>query len=160
MNIEILKNLRDNPARYPNRSSNKFENEGLTMEEIKVLEQTWNNGNLFPQALRELLFLAGKYCYVLDYNIHETQQEMQEELRDAMQFRGHSYSRQFYIIDNYGGDQFLFIYLDETMDDPKVYEYASDAIERERPIDRFIGFTISQLINSSIKEVREGRNPF
>jgi len=156
MNIEILTNLRDNPERY----SNKLENEGLPIEEIQALEQTWNKGNPFPQALRELLFLAGKYCYVLDYNIHETQQEMQDELRDAMQDSGHSFSRPFYIIDNYGGDQFLFTYLDETLDDPLVYEYASDAIERERPIDRSLKLTLSQLINNSIKVAKEGRNPF
>ena len=157
MNIEILKVLRDYPARYPNDINNQFENEGLTVTEIEVLEQIWNSGNLFPQALRELLFLAGTYCHILDYNIHEDQQEIQE-LREDMQRQGHSFLKPFYIIDNYGGDQFLFIYLDEDQIDPMVYQYSADAIDRERVLDTPL-YNLSHLVHLGVTAVKEGRNP-
>lgn len=63
MNIEILTKLKDNPKRNPNKLGYEFENEGLSVVEIEQLEQDWNNGNNFPKALRELLYLGGAYCY-------------------------------------------------------------------------------------------------
>ncbi len=159
MNIEILINLRDNPTKVA-KSGRIFTNEGIPLSEIETLEQTWNNGGLFPIALRELLFLAGTYCYVLDYSIWENQQEMQQELRDEMQEDGNVLTRPFYIIDNYGSDQFVFVYLDEDQIDPIVYSYTSDAVERERLLDTSLGYTLSHLINISIEDVKAGRNPF
>ncbi|WGH75099.1 hypothetical protein P8625_13625 [Tenacibaculum tangerinum] len=158
MNIEILTELREYPSRYPNDIENRHENQGLTIAEIETLEQAWNTGDRFPQALRELLFLAGTYCHILDYNIHENQQEMQEEIREAMQLRGDSFSRPFYIIDNYGGDQFLFVYLDEDQINPMVYEYGPGAPDRGRPLDRPL-YSLSQLVHLGITAVKEGINP-
>lgn len=158
MNIEVLTELRDYPSRYPNDTEHRHENQGLTITEIETLEQTWNTGGTFPQALRELLFLAGAYCHILDYNIHEDQQEMQEEIREAMQLRGDSFSRPFYIIDNYGGDQFLFVYLDEDQTNPMVYEYVPGALDRGRPLDRPL-YSLSHLVHLGITAIKEGRNP-
>ena len=60
MNIEILTNLRDYPKQYPNDVDDQYEIIGLSITEIEQLEQTWNNGNPFPKALRELLFFGWK----------------------------------------------------------------------------------------------------
>ncbi|QTD39176.1 hypothetical protein JL193_08040 [Polaribacter batillariae] len=162
MNIEVLTKLRNNPAKFPNRTGNSFAIEGISLSNIEQLEQNWNNGNPFPKALRELLFLAGDYCYVLDYNLWEDQQEMQEELRDVMQSKGHSFSRPFYIIDNYAGGsvyQFLFVYLDGDQIDPIVHEYYVGALERGTSLDRSLGQTLSSFISIGIDRVRDGRNP-
>lgn len=162
MEIIYLKELQNYPMREPKNPINKFEIQGLSLPEIVELEQNWNSGNPFPKALRELLYLAGTYCYVLDYNVWENQQDMQEMLRMYMQRSGHSFSRPFFIVDNYGGGgpgQFLFVYLDEDQNDPKIYEYSSDAIDRGRVLDRYLGYSLSHLINLGITAVKEGRNP-
>lgn len=162
MEIVYLKNLQNNPKQYTNDTENQMEIQGLTIQEIEQLEQNWNNGSLFPKALRELLYLAGEFCYVLDYNVWEDQQDMQEMLRMYMERSGHSFSRPFFIVDNYGGGgagEFLFVYLDEDQNDPKVYSYTSDAIDRGRVLDRYLGYSLSHLINLGITAVKEGRNP-
>lgn len=133
---------------------------GIPLSEIQQLEQNWNNGKEFPIALRELLFLAGGDCYVLDKSIWESQQEMQVELRDMMQEEGHHFSRPFYIIDNYGGDQFCFVYLDEDQENPNVYQYTTDAIDRGRPLDMRLGYTLKRMIEMGVEAVKDGRNPF
>ncbi len=54
MEIEYLKTLRDNPVDFG--VTMNYTNRGIPITEIEQLEQTWNNGNPFPKALRELLF--------------------------------------------------------------------------------------------------------
>lgn len=160
MIIEYLKKLKDYPAAYPNDIEYKDEISGLTVLEIQQLEQAWNGGKEFPKSLRELLYLAGKKCYCVDYNIWGSQQEMQVGLREMMQDDGHSFNRPFYIVDNYGGDQFCFVYLDEDQNDPKVYEYVGDALDRNDVLDRNLGYTLSRMIEMGVEAVKDGRNPF
>ena len=115
MDITYLKQLERT------RNKNSWINESISLEEIKQLEQIYNNNKPFPKALRELLFLAGNYCIVLDYGLNDTQQELQEFVRENMQEENRIITRPFYAIDVYNaGDQFLFVYLDEG-DDPEVY---------------------------------------
>ena len=52
MTIQYLQKLRDN------NKMDGFTDEGLSLSEIAQLEQLCNNGNPFPQVLKELLFLA------------------------------------------------------------------------------------------------------
>jgi hypothetical protein len=59
MNIEYLTYLRDNPIKYPNDLEDQYPIKGIPLSEIEALETKYNNGNVFPKALRELLFLAG-----------------------------------------------------------------------------------------------------
>lgn len=160
MDIEFLKVLQNNPNLEINNSGHFSKIEGISISEIQQLEQTWNGGKEFPKSLRELLYLAGKKCYCVDYNIWESQQEMQVGLREMMQDDGHSFSRPFYIVDNYGGDQFCFVYLDEDQNDPKVYEYVGDALDRNDVLDRNLGYTLSRMIEMGVEAVKDGRNPF
>lgn len=118
MEIELLKYLQSNPTAYPNNSEYQGRIKPISLTEIQQLEIKYNNGHAFPKVLRELLFLAGNYCYVLDYNIFETQEELQDAARSWLLFYNRNINRNFFVVDAYNaGDQFLFIYLDEG-DDP------------------------------------------
>ena len=161
MNIEYQTKLRDFPSRNPDSPTYKGTIEPIPLDEIQILEQRYNNSNPFPKALRELLFLAGKYCYVLEYGTLDTQDEMQMHVRENMLDSNRVITRPFYAVDIYNeGDQFLFIYLDEG-EDPKVYEGAyynnSDFPDWIHPI---AVKSLSDLIYQRIQQVQQGRNPF
>ena len=156
MEIKYLKDLRDNPTIHAR--SHSWTLEPMPETEIVELEKFWNQGNPFPVALRELLYLAGHYCYVLDYGIEETMQELQEFVREEMVDHNKTIARPFFVIDVYNAaTQFLFVYLDEN-DDPAIYQgyYSLDVaiwITLVSP-------TLSNYINSLIKIVKSGQNPF
>jgi len=156
MNIEILKNLRDNP------SSGSFVNEPISEQEIAVLEQEFNGGNLFPKALRELLFLAGKFCIIFDYGLNESQMELQIDARSDLPDYNRVIDRPYYIIDVYNaGQQFLFVYLDESQLDPILYEASLAHREYEfRPWVHTLERTLSQFIQLRLDAVKQGYNPF
>jgi hypothetical protein len=71
MEIKYLTTLEQNPT-YTYQASGNIESlEPITDIEITSLEDTYNKGNSFPVVLKELLSLAGNFCYVLDYGIAE-----------------------------------------------------------------------------------------
>ncbi len=153
MEIEFLKYLEENPIKKG--ISNDWPIKPIPLCEIETLETTYNNGNPFPKALRELLYLAGEYCYVLDYGVHDSQGALQIAERQYLIDQGNTISRPFYVIDCYNDyDQFLFVYLDEG-DNPPVYEFMLG----EGSI-RMIDKSLSIYINKSIDLVKRGINPF
>lgn len=156
MEIKYLGYLKDNPIEKGN--TRDWVNKSISLEEITHLEQFYNSGKRFPQALKELLFLAGGFCYVLDYGRNKTQQEMQEHVRQCLVRYNRSIDRPFYAIDVYNpGDQMLFVYLDEG-DNPIVYNAVY-----EEPIDEWLvstTLTIAQIVNGRIDNVKKGWNPF
>lgn len=156
MNIQLLKQLEENPIKFG--KTKNFVIQGIPESEILQLEQTWNNGNPFPIVLRELLFLAGKDCYVLDYGIGDTQQGMQEWAREMMLDNGIVESRPFYVFDFYGGYNFRFIYLDEG-NNPEVYE-GYPHYDEAPSWKRALGNTIQYIINSRVQDVKKGLNPY
>ncbi|WP_419701259.1 hypothetical protein [Mucilaginibacter sp. NFX135] len=137
--------------------------EPISMEEIISLENSYNNRHPFPIALRELLFLAGKYCYVLDYGLTESQQEMQEWARRGLTKynRNLSISRPFFVIDIYNAnDQFVFVYLDDG-ENPMVYEALLFELKPdEGPWIHSLGKRLSEYIDSGIAKLLKGINPF
>jgi hypothetical protein len=154
MNIEILKHLQENPEAYPNDSGNKHAIRGISITEIEALETKYNNGSPFPKVLRELLYLAGDFCYVLAYGLNETQEELQEDQRELMADQGQTISRPFYVLDCYSyGDTFLFIYLDEG-DNPPFREFTI-----EEGTIRTLA-TLKDFINSRIDRTQASYNPF
>ncbi|AXG73629.1 hypothetical protein DVK85_05040 [Flavobacterium arcticum] len=157
MQIEYLQDLLNYPTRPGNTKSYWF-NTPIPETEITALEDLYNNGAPFPKALQELLYLAGDYCYVLDYGINESQQELQEDVRELINEYGKQITRPFYAVDVYNGnDQCLFIYLDEG-DDPFVHEgYYSDP---ESTWITKLKLKLSEFINYRVKRVQEGRSPF
>jgi hypothetical protein len=158
MNIKYQIELKDNPSIEFGGAAQTLK--PISLEEIISLEQEYNNGHQFPVALRELLFLAGNYCYVLEYGLNDSQYEMQEWVRSSLpDYRKDLViNRPFFIIDTYNGPgQFLFIYLDEG-DDPMVYE----ALLYEDP-SRWthpVGSNLTKFIESGIWKLKQGYNPF
>ncbi len=160
MTIEYLKKLKDYPAAYPFDTAYKDEISGITEKEIVELEQLFNSGSTFPKALKELLFLAGNRCYALDFGLNETQQELQEFVREIMLEENRVITRPFYVIDVYNaGDQFLFVYLDEG-DNPAVYiGHYWDSNDRPNWIN-LVSPSLSNFIDNKIERVKSGQNPF
>lgn len=157
MNIETLTYLRDNPIKHG--VTRNFEISGIKLNEIEHLEELYNNGIFFPKVLKELLFLAGNYCYVLDYGWYDTQEQIQTAAREWLVEYNKNISRPFFVIDIYNGPgQFLYVYLDEG-NNPFVYQaYLS---ERSDMISfGSLNKTLSEYINSLIDRVKQGFNPF
>lgn len=153
MNIEILTYLRDNPIKK------SFQIQGISIFEIEYLQVLFNNSNNFPKALKELLFLAGEYCHVLDYGLFDTQEEMQIAARSWLTRYGIKIIRPFYVIDVYNaGEQFLYIYLDEG-NDPFIYQAY---LPERNDIDTLTSLNkkLSEYINDGINQVKQGINPF
>ncbi|WP_304062436.1 SMI1/KNR4 family protein [Pedobacter glucosidilyticus] len=120
MEIEYLNDVKNYPSKYS--TGYTATNKPITLIEILELEKKYNNGNYFPKSLRELLFLAGNYCNVLDYGICKSQNELQELVKENLEEENINLDKPFYIIDVYiAGTQFFFVYLDIN-DNPPVYE--------------------------------------
>ena len=119
----------------------------LTIDEIVNLESIYNSESLFPSSLRELLFLAGKRCYVLDYGLNDTQEEMQDEVRDCLV--------------EYGFNNLIFVYLDEGVNDPIVYQANLDPyLSSGYPRIMSLKASLSAFVNNRISELLNGYNPF
>jgi hypothetical protein len=164
MEIKYLTLLRDNPIGNPSNPDFLRAIKPISLQEIAQLEQLYNDGGMFPKALKELLFLAGKSCYVLDYGRKETMAEMQEDVRRRMTAKSRILPRPFFAIDVYNaGDQFLFVFLDEG-DNPPTYEglyYYDPEVDSDYPQWYHpLGVTLSELIEDGVNRVKQGRNPF
>lgn len=152
MTIKILKDLQDYIP------INGFANEPISDQEINALEIQYNDGKPFPTALRELLSIAGKYCYLLEYGTAKTQQQLQNRGKRILDIANLSISRPYYVID-LSTDDFSYIYLDEDQVDPIMHSiYSNDNYEE----GHFYSFemTLSQYINSRLELVKKGYTPF
>ncbi|MES2239026.1 MAG: hypothetical protein V4497_02075 [Bacteroidota bacterium] len=94
MEIDFLNHFKDSTSdlSYTDR---KFEISGISLNQIEQLEQFYNNGHLFPKALRELLFLAGDSCYALNRLWYNTQQEIQTSTREWLNEYSKNIARPF-----------------------------------------------------------------
>ncbi|MEO3403634.1 hypothetical protein AAFN85_07005 [Mucilaginibacter sp. CAU 1740] len=169
MEIKYQTGLRDNPVIKPTTGimatgiDFSFTLEPLTIDEIIHLEINYNSGNPFPTSLRELLSLAGKDCYVLDYSTFDSQIDLQNEVRaDLMEFK-YNIARPFFVLDvHYGTIPFLFVYLDQPTDDPPVYMAELDENIHGKPKMeiRWVNFSLSSFINDRVEYLKAGGNPF
>jgi hypothetical protein len=163
MKIKYLTVLEQNPS-YANKITGFVLNLlPLSDNEIISLQNKYNKGNPFPVVLHELLSLAGNFCYVLDYGPADSQDEFQQDCREFLSdnaHKGHIISRPFFALDLYGGDQFLFVYLDENVDDPIVYQICPyKPVGHNKWLYSTDG-TLSGLINVTMERFLNGRNPF
>lgn len=137
-----------------------LKNMPLSLASIEYLEDLYNDGIVFPGCLRELLFIAGEYCVVLDYSLCENQEEIQDYANELLNEGGVKISRPFYAIDFHSdGSQFIYVYLDEESDDPIV----NVAYIRNIPgMSNFqnLNKKLSEFIKSRILTLRDGFNPF
>ncbi|OOQ61002.1 SMI1/KNR4 family protein [Mucilaginibacter pedocola] len=164
MEIKYLTRLKENAVVTWPTTGGKFSISPISMEEIIELEAIYNGGKPFPTVLRELLYIAGEHCHVLDYGIYGSQAAMQEKARGWL-VRGRrnlSIPRPFFVIDVYNaGNQFLFVYLDESQTDPIVYEIILDPNPFEdRPGLHSLEYTLSTFIDDSLGVFLSGYNPF
>ncbi|MXN92321.1 hypothetical protein GR160_13920 [Flavobacterium sp. Sd200] len=154
MEINYLQMLRDNPTKW---GTDNMTIQPLSESAISSLEYIYNGGQPFPIALKELLFLAGNYCYVLDYGIEETREELQEYIRESLEENNKQMLHPFFAIDAYNGnDQFLFVYLNQG-EDPAVYEAL---FYKDTNWFYMISPKLSTYISSLIERTKQGRNPF
>lgn len=166
MEIKYQAILNNNPIIRPTTgelagSSYPFTLERLTIEEIIDLEIKYNNGNQFPASLRELLFLAGKDCYVLDYGLHDTQEEMQDDVRNWLIKQNLSIKSPFFVIDVHRGPEiFLFVYLDEGVPDPIVYQGVTSYYDVGYSWPMKLESTLSSFIDNRISDLKLGKSPF
>lgn len=146
MEIKYLQKLKD----YDSSSDNYYKliNESISLEEISQLENLYNGGKSFPKALQELLFLAGKFCFILDFRGNKTQQEIQQRAYQMLKEENLNIKRPFYVID-FGEDDFSYIYLDEINEDPILYcAYMSEDDDRGNFFS--LKATLSEYINSEL----------
>jgi len=131
--------------------------QSISTDEISALESSYNNGNPFPTVLAELLYLAGGYCYVLDYTNTDSQDDMQQVAREYLSENNLTISRPFYVVEMRAGAS-LFVYLDEGKDDPDLYE--ADAFDMTNQWLRPVNTTLLKLINARITRLLSGYNPY
>ena len=121
----------------------------MSEENIKALEEKYNEGKLFPKAFREFLFIGGEYdatgC------INDDMETMQEDAIEMLHETGNTIGRPFIVFNSEdGGGVFELIYLDEQKEDPDIYVaspvYTRIGIKLVVPQ----GFTLSQRIESNI----------
>lgn len=163
MEIKYLKKLEENLSIYHSPC------EPLSLNEIQSLEMTYNDGNPFPEVLKELLFMAGEYCMVLDFgyggeNDEESAQSyLQSYVREVLAANNNTINRPFYVVELWQGYTFSFVFLDEG-NDPNLYNglfsLSGGHPEFEGKFYQNSGIKISDLINIRINLIKEGLNPF
>ncbi|MFK8104580.1 MAG: hypothetical protein AB8G15_18795 [Saprospiraceae bacterium] len=152
MTIQYLKKLQNNP------NLSDFPMEGISIEEIERLEQLYNRGKVFPKVLRELLFLAGKFCAVLDFSIYDSQEEMQaEERAELLEIFNVQIERPHFFVCLASHGMPVFMYLDEG-NNPSMYQIRGQPTQ-ERYADHRLG-SLDMLINHRITDSLNGKNPF
>ena len=153
MEIIYLKYLQANPRTLEPTGEMSIPDRPIPLSEIEQLEQLYNNGAPFPKALRELLFLAGDYCNVLEYGVYDTRQEIQEDFRDDLVRLNKTLSRPYFVIECHLGAVYSFVYLDEG-DNPLLYYCNLYEDESEWLVT--YNQTIPEYINDAIDRLKAG----
>jgi hypothetical protein len=92
--------------------------EPMSLEEIALLENKHTEGNEFPKAFREYLFLAGKYGGTGVVN--EDWDDIRKTCDGDMEYCGYSLDRPYFVFDYLDGQASIF-FLDEDNEDPVCY---------------------------------------
>jgi hypothetical protein len=162
MEISFLQKMKEHPK--PRKSMNR--DRGLSLDKIETLEIEINNGNLFPKAYREYLFLGGDYNSLglsIAFEESKSWEDIPAIKRVAtveMQKQKLSIERPYSILHYYDDDGFIFIYLDEG-DNPQPYIFEPFPLKNKehifpvKNIDSFSAF-IDDLVDGALK----GLQPF
>ena len=154
MIIEYLKELESLNSQ---NLQNVFSNEPLSLNDIVLLEQLYNNNNNFPKVLRELLYIAGNNCSVVSLT-DDSPFGYQLAVRDAIKNSDHTISRPFFAFDQIDIDLFSAVFLDEGTEDPQVVHFNLNESESNFEFMMRSGVTLSKLINGRITDVKNGYN--
>lgn len=124
MKLEYLKNLEN-----IHTSNKRISKIGVSEIDISLLEEKLNLS--FPKAYKEFLFIAGNRDGILgDWNRgFDNLEGIQEEAEESFNNVGLGL-RNFFAFAEYGGDQFLFFFLNEG-DNPPVYAYDEMKIHKD-----------------------------
>lgn len=149
MEIEFLSNLSNQP---PNDNSYNILR-GISLNQIEELEELYNNGKLFPKALRELLFVTGDSCYALNRIWYKNQQEIQTASKQWLIEYNVIIEKPFFVIAAYSiGESFSFVYLDEG-ENPFVHQ--TYLPHNTKMVLRNLNQTLSAYVNSRIDLTKE-----
>ncbi|SNR17730.1 hypothetical protein [Tenacibaculum jejuense] len=102
---KLLEN-KDTLEKYPTISRNP---EGNSMEEISEYENKFNGGKELPKALKEYLYISGKFCPLGFDVIDGDYIGLRKFYNKKLVERGVKIERPFMIFDNFEGDSFMFI---------------------------------------------------
>ena len=154
MNIQYLQEVKDNPI------LEDFTNIGLSLEEIEALESKYNNGNHFPKAFREYLYLAGEFNNFAFDAMALGLDGLQDLVRKQLARYQQKIDRPFFAFhQGYGGSVFTFLYLDENKDDPDLYIADPVGVEEEGLpliVTAANNYTFSGLVNEYVRRAKAG----
>lgn len=137
-----------------------FPPEGLTEEQIEELETTYNNGSHFPLALREYLYVAGGFTPIVEINASNLD-ELQQRVRGYLVEYNQQINRPFLAFENWNGcEYFLFIYGDDTAEDPIIWTAYLEPDDRTPNFLSTYGTTLTEYVNEKISWVKRGLSPF
>ncbi len=151
MEIEYLKKLDETSE------LNTFVTKGISLEGIVSLEDKYNNGELFPKAFREYLFIGGEQEGT--FTVSDDWEMLREDFQESLEGNNFTLDRSVFVFDmEDGGNVFLFFYLDEDKEDPDVYLFLSGNYLAGTPsyIKSANGHTFSGLINEAIRRIKNG----
>ncbi|WP_046744275.1 hypothetical protein [Kordia zhangzhouensis] len=147
MEIEYMQQMVKNPKLYG------FVNEGMNLEEIKHLESVYNYENRFPKAFREYLYLGGNFSNIPFDDWGKGFEAMQKRMLKDLADENQSTERPFFAFDN-TADCYLFIYLDEEVEDPNVYVFIPFAETFDMEFIKPNGYTFSEFVNETIHRIK------
>lgn len=106
-----------------------WKTEGLSLNEIVALETKHNNGNPFPKAYREYLYIGGR-SHGLELDEAFGFDWLQETSKAILEEYNQTIDRPFFVIDQLDGcEQFGFFYLDNEDEDPIIYNCLPPYVE-------------------------------
>lgn len=148
MEIEFLTKVVENPV------LNRFKNRPLTEFQISELEKNFNNGNTFPKAFREFLFLAGDFNNFAFDDLGEGLIELQNIMNEEIKAAGQEVTMPVFAFSVYDS-QYSVIFLDETSDDPGVYIVSPFlAKEGTETLIKSSVWKFTALVNESVHRVK------
>lgn len=147
MDIQILKRF------SKIKRIRSWETKGLSIIEIEALETKYNQGNPFPKAYREYLFIGGK-MHGIGIDKAQGYDWLQEAARKELAENNQTIDRPFFVMDQLDGcEQFGFFYLDENEDDPIIYNCRPPYVEEGYSLIHPYGqLQFSKVIDSLIDE--------
>ncbi len=142
------------------KSYHNYVPKGLTLNQIEQLEITYNNGNHFPLALREYLFVAGGDSPVVEINASNLD-ELQQRVRGYLVEYSQQINRPFFAFENWNGcEYFLFVYGDDTAEDPIIWTAYLEPDDRTPNFLSTYGTTLTEYVNEKVSWVKRGLSPF
>lgn len=149
MEIKYLKSVEQHPT------LDGFTNRGLSIEQIRELEDKFNNGKPFPKAFQEYLFLAGDFNNIA-FDSPQGLDSLQDEVKRALRAYDKTVDRPYFAFDVIDWN-FMVILLDESAEDPKVYLCEPGRAKRNgEPVLRDPEYSFTEIVNEHIKRIKDG----